>query len=231
MEQEMKEYKVPVVFGDMVKFTEADMQRFITDCAAGGKFRTISDEHVAGLMCQHDGTKLMKIGLPTRFTVRDWKARKRYNALGRVKCGYGKGRARYQQVGKGTEANMPANTKVVISGCGPFEHDATLTYYRLNVARLFESHPGSTPVILIDSLHNIEGNPVTTQEIIAAYLERCGLKTSVHDWEPCELVPSEKHPGYYETTVRAKPQALCFVGFAHVLVRVSPSRDDVGIAK
>lgn len=230
MEQEKKEYKVPVVFGDMVKFTQADMQQFLMECSAGGKFRTVSDERLAGLMCKHDGTQLMKIGIPTRFTVRDWKGRPRYNAIGRVKRGGGKGQARYQRVGKGTEARMPWNTKVVVSGCGPFEHDATLQYLRIDVARLFEAAPGGTALILVDSLTNTLGEPVTMQEIIVSYLDRSGLKTTTADWEPCELVPSERHSGYYEATVRAKPEALCFIGHAHVLVAVSPSKADIGLA-
>lgn len=229
MEQEMKEYKVPVVFGDAVKFTEADIQQFVMDCSGGGKFRTNSDEHLAGLVCTHDGTKLLKIGCPTRLTVRDWKTRRRYNAIGRVKRGGGKGQLRYQRVGKGTAASMPVNTKVVITGCGPLEDDLTLTYLRMNVARLFEAAPGGTALILVDSLTNVLGEPLTMQEIAATYLARCGLKTTANDWEPSELVPSEKHPGYYEGTIRAKPGALCFVGHAHVVVSVSPNKEDIGV--
>lgn len=229
MEQEMREYKVPVVFGNMVNFAKAEIYQFLTDCAAGGKFRTVSDEHLAGLVCKHDGTKLLKIGIPTPFTLRDWSGRPRYVTTGRVKRGGGKGRTRHQRVGKGTEASRPWNTKIVVSGCGPFERDVTLTYQRVDVARLFESHPGATPVILVDSLTNSEGNPVTMQEITAAYLDRCGLKTTIHDWESCELIPSEKHPGHYEGTIRAKPEALCFIGHVHVVVSVSPSKADIGV--
>lgn len=231
MEQEMKEYKVPVVFGDMINFTEAYMQHIINECSGGGKFRTISDVHLAGQVIAADGTPLMNIDTPRRFTVRDWYARTRYKATGRVKRGAGKGALRYQRVGKGTEASMPANTVVKISGVGKFTHDVTLNYYRVNVANIFNPRPGGTVVITVDSLHDIEGNLITMADIAKAYLTRCGFKTTVHDWEPYEFVVSEKHPGYYEGTIRAKPEALCFVGFAHVLVVVSPSRDDIGIAK
>lgn len=231
MEQEMKEYQVPVVFGNMVNFTEAYMQQIITECAGGGRFRAISDVHLAGQVIEHDGTPLMTIGIPRRFTVRDWYARTRYNAVGSVKRGAGKGRIRYQCVGKGTEASMPANTTVKISGAGNYKHDVTLNYYRVNVANVFSASPGSTVLIKVDSLHDFEGNLLTMADIGSAYLTRAGLKTSKHELEPCALVPSEKHPGYYEGTVRAKPEALCLVGFAHVLVLVSPSRDDIGIAK
>lgn len=230
MEQEKKEYKVPVVFGNMVNFTKAEMQQFLMDCAGGGKFRTVSDERLAGLMCKHDGTQLMKIGIPAPFTVKDWKSRRRWVATSRVKRGSGKGRVRGQRVGEGSSTNLPWNTKVVVSGCGPFEHDATLTYLRLDVARLFEAATGGTALISADSLTDIFGESFTMQDITVAYLARCGLKSTVDDWEPSELVPSEKHPGYYEGTIRAKPEALCFIGHAHVLVAVPPSKADIGLA-
>lgn len=229
MEQEMKEYKVPVVIGNMANFAKVDLLQFLMDCAGGGKFRTVSDERLGGLMCKHDGTQLMKIGIPSPFTVRDWKSRRRYIATGRVKRGGGKGRVRHQRVGEGNAAKLPWNTKVVVNGCGPFEHDTTLQYLRLDVARLFETAPGGTALISADSLTDIYGEAFTMQEIIVAYLARCGLKSTVDDWEPSEMVPSEKHPGYYEGTIRAKPEALCFIGFAHVLVSVPPSGTDIGV--
>lgn len=230
MEQEMKEYKVPVIFGNMVNFTEAYMQQIITECAGGGSFRTISDVRLAGQVIEHDGTPLMSIGIPRRFTVRDWYARTRYKATGRVKRGAGKGALRYQRVGKGTEASMPANTTVKISGAGKFTHDVTLNYYRVNVANVFSASPGSTVLIKVDSLHDSEGNLLTMADIASAYLTRAGLKTSKHELEPYALVPSEKHPGYYEGTVRAKPEALCLVGFAHVLITVDPVSEVFGVA-